>query len=316
MRLTRSLTALAALAFALVAALVLTTGPAQAAGPAYVALGDSYSAGNGARQLHQFERRLPPQQQRLPRRCGPVPTAPSSFTFAACSGAVTTDVTGSQLGGLNSSTGLVSVTIGGNDAGFSDVMTTCVTGSDSDCVNRVNTAETYVRNTLPGRLDTVYNAIRAKAPNAKVVVLATRTCTTLNVFCIGLSATKHQKMDEAADVLDTHHAVVAAAHGFAFGDVRDHFGATNCAPGDDYLHSLGHLPELGVVPPHGHRPLGRLPACPQRQRLIAPPAPRPGPRSHDGGGGPRRETRVASSSGSGRSSARPGSPGRRSRRGP
>lgn len=237
MRLTRSLTALAALAFALVAALVLTTGPAQAAGPAYVALGDSYSAGNGAGNYISSSGDCHRSNSAYPALWASA-HSPSSFTFAACSGAVTSDVTGSQLGGLNSSTGLVTVTIGGNDAGFSDVITTCVTGSDSTCVNRVNTAEAFVRSTLPGRLDTVYNAIHAKAPNAHVVVLGYPDIYTLNVFCIGLSATKHQKIDEAADVLDTTTASVAAAHGFTFGDVRTTFKGHELCSGDDYLHSL------------------------------------------------------------------------------
>ncbi|MDD1061050.1 SGNH/GDSL hydrolase family protein [Streptomyces cocklensis] len=221
----------------MVAALVLTTGPAQAAGPAYVALGDSYSAGNGAGNYISSSGDCHRSNSAYPALWASA-HSPSSFTFAACSGAVTSDVTGSQLGGLNSSTGLVTVTIGGNDAGFSDVITTCVTGSDSTCVNRVNTAEAFVRSTLPGRLDTVYNAIHAKAPNAHVVVLGYPDIYTLNVFCIGLSATKHQKIDEAADVLDTTTASVAAAHGFTFGDVRTTFKGHELCSGDDYLHSL------------------------------------------------------------------------------
>lgn len=236
MRLTRPFAVLIAAVSALVSALVLT-GPAQAAGPAYAALGDSYSAGNGAGNYISSSGNCHRSNSAFPALWASA-HSPSSFTFAACSGAVTSDVTGSQLGALNSSTGLVTVTIGGNDAGFSDVITTCVTGSDSTCVNRVNTAETFVRSTLPGRLDTVYNAIHAKAPNAHVVVLGYPDLYTLNVFCIGLSATKHQKIDEAADVLDTTTASVAAAHGFTFGDVRPTFKGHELCSGDNYLHSL------------------------------------------------------------------------------
>jgi lysophospholipase L1-like esterase len=236
-KLSRPLTALTALASALTAALVFS-GPAQAAGPAYVALGDSYSAGNGAGNYISSSGDCHRSNSAYPALWAAA-HSPSSFTFAACSGAVTTDVTGSQLGGLSSSTGLVSLTIGGNDAGFSDVMTTCVTGSDSTCVNRVSTAETYIRNTLPGRLNTTYNAIRAKAPNAKVVVLGYPDMYDLSAWiCLGLSDTKHQKIDEAADVLDSTIASVAASHGFAFGDVRSTFRGHELCSGDDYLHSL------------------------------------------------------------------------------
>jgi lysophospholipase L1-like esterase len=213
------------------------TGPAQAAGPSYVALGDSYSAGNGAGNYISSSGNCHRSNSAYPALWASA-HSPSSFTFAACSGAVTTDVTNSQLGSLTSSTGLVTITIGGNDSGFSDVMTTCVTGSDSDCVNRVNTAETYVKTTLPARLDAVYNAIRAKAPNARVVVLGYPDMYTLNVFCIGMSATKHQKIDEAADLIDTTTAGRASAHGFVFGDVRSTFKGHELCSGDDYLHSL------------------------------------------------------------------------------
>lgn len=236
MRRVKLLSALATFGLAMMFSLALT-GPAHAAGPAYVALGDSYSAGNGAGNYDS-------SSGDCHRSLGAYPYlwknahTPSSFADTSCSGAVTTDVTNSQLGPLSSATGLVSLTIGGNDAGFSDVMTTCVTGSDTTCVNRVNQAETYARNTLPARLDATYDAIRAKAPNAKVVVLGYPRVYTLDVFCVGLSSAKHSKIDEAADVLDGVIAARAAAHGFVFGDVRTTFGGHELCSSDDWLHSL------------------------------------------------------------------------------
>lgn len=235
-RLRSTLTAFGAAIIALTVSLVFT-GPAQAAGPAYVALGDSYSSGNGAGNYDSASGDCHRSFSAYPYLWKNA-HAPSSFADTACSGAVTTDVTNSQLGPLNSSTGLVSLTIGGNDAGFADVITTCVLSSDSGCVDRVNQAETYAQNTLPARLDATYNAIRAKAPNARVVVLGYPRIYTLNVFCIGLSATKHQKIDEAADVLDNVIKTRAQAHGFVFGDVRDNFGGHELCSGDDYLHDI------------------------------------------------------------------------------
>jgi hypothetical protein len=232
----KSLSALAALCLAALLSLALAV-PAQAAGPVYVALGDSYSAGNGAGNYDSASGGCHRSFNAYPYLWKNA-HAPSSFADTSCSGAVTTDVTNSQLGPLSSATTLVSLTIGGNDAGFSDVMTTCVTGSDTDCVNRVNQAENYARNTLPARLDTTYNAIRAKAPNAKVVVLGYPHVYTLGVFCIGLSDTKHRKIDEAADVLDSVISGRAAAHGFVFGDVRSTFNGHELCSGDDWLHSL------------------------------------------------------------------------------
>lgn len=240
MRRIKSLSALATLSVAIMFSLVLT-GPAQAAGPSYAALGDSYSAGNGAGNYDSSSGDCHRSFSAYPYLWKNA-HAPSSFADTSCSGALTTDVTNSQLGPLNSATGLVSLTIGGNDAGFSDVMTTCVTGSDSDCVNRVNQAESYAQNTLPARLDATYDAIRAKAPNAKVVVLGYPRMYTLNVYCVGLSDTKHRKIDEAADVLDNVIANRAAAHGFVFGDVRTTFNGHELCSGDGWLHSLVYSP--------------------------------------------------------------------------
>ncbi|WP_181139192.1 hypothetical protein [Streptomyces sp. Ru72] len=85
--------------------------------------------------------------------------------------------------------------MGGDDAGSSDVITTCVSGSDSDCVNRVDQAESHARNALPARLDATYDAIRAKAPNAEVVVLRYPHVYTLDVFYAGFSDTDQAPQD-------------------------------------------------------------------------------------------------------------------------
>src|SRR5215467_5227725 len=99
----------------------------------YVALGDSYSSGVGAGSESS-------SCGQSPNAYGPkwaAANSPASFTFAACSGAKTTDVISSQLSSLSSSTTLVSVTIGGNDAGFSSIMETCVLDSTSSCESAV-----------------------------------------------------------------------------------------------------------------------------------------------------------------------------------
>ncbi len=236
MRRTKSLAALATMLFAAVFGLAFA-GPAQAAGPAYVALGDSYSAGNGAGNYDSSSGDCHRSLSAYPYLWKNA-HAPSSFADTACSGAVTTDVINNQLGPLNSSTGLVSITIGGNDAGFASIIETCVIDSDADCATAVNNAENYARNTLPARLDATYNAIHAKAPNAKVVVLGYPHMYTLNTFCVGLSAADHTKINEGADVLDSAIAARAAAHGFTFGDVRSTFNGHELCSGDAWLHSI------------------------------------------------------------------------------
>ena len=120
----------------------------------YVALGDSYSSGEGdppfisgtdttANQCHRATKAYGPQieaEQKIPN---------TEFTFQACSGAVMADFVANLLGGSGQytdgaqldaiapagqpsiSTGLVTLSIGGNDAGFPFVLRACVTGTGS-----------------------------------------------------------------------------------------------------------------------------------------------------------------------------------------
>jgi lysophospholipase L1-like esterase len=237
MRLSRFLSAASAIFFT--AALALTGAQsAHAATTTYVALGDSYSAGVGAGSYDSSSGDCYRSSNAYPVLWSNA-HHPSGFTFAACSGAVTTDVTSSQLGSLSSGTTLVSITIGGNDAGFSDVMETCVLDSTSTCVSRVQQAEDYVNNTLPARLDAVYSAIHSKAPNAHVVVLGyPRFYQTGVWYCIGLSDTARSAINTAADTLDGVIAKRAADHGFTFADVRSAFSTHELCSGDAWLHSV------------------------------------------------------------------------------
>src|SRR6478609_5036002 len=143
---------------------------ANAAGVNYVALGDSYSAGVGSGSYTSESGSCSRSTKAYP-YLWKTPHAPTSFAFVACSGAKTGDVAANQLGALSTSTTLVSITIGGNDAGFASTMQTCVLDSESACLSAVNTAKSYAVNTLPGKLATLYGQIKAKAPNAHVVVL-------------------------------------------------------------------------------------------------------------------------------------------------
>lgn len=135
----------------------------------------------------------------------------------------------------------MSISVGGNDAGFADVMMTCVLQSDSSCLSRIATAKAYVDSTLPGNLDNVYSAIRDRAPNAHVVVLGYPRFYRLGTSCLGLSETKRKAINDAADHLNTAIAKRAADHGFTFGDVRPTFSGHEICSGSSWLHSVNWL---------------------------------------------------------------------------
>jgi lysophospholipase L1-like esterase len=212
--------------------------PASAATGKYVALGDSYASGTGAGSYGNSggcKRSANSYPQLWANANGP-----SSFAFVACSGAVTNDVLNNQVGSITSDTALVTISIGGNDAGFADVMTSCNTGSDSACVSRNQQAQDFARTTLPGRLNNVYTQIRNRAPSARVVVLGYPHIYQLNGSCwVGLSETKRAAINQSSDVLASVTAGRASAYGFTFVDTRNSFvGHEICASGTRWLNSV------------------------------------------------------------------------------
>src|SRR5262245_30240638 len=217
----------------------LATVPVAAAATGkYVALGDSYSSGAGGGSYGSSGscKRSANAYAQLWANAN----APSSFSFVACSGAVTTDVLNNQVGPVTADTSLVTISIGGNDAGFADVMTDCNLGSDSTCVSRNQQAQTYARNTLPARLDAVYTQISGRAPSARVVVLGYPHIYQLSGSCaIGLSETKRAAINQSSDVLAEVIRGRASAFGFTFVDGRTAFsGHEICASGARWINSL------------------------------------------------------------------------------
>ena len=214
--------------------------PAAAATVRYVALGDSYSSGVGAGS-YTTESGDCLRSTKAYSQLWANAHSPTSYRSVACSGAKTTDVNAGQLSALSSVTTLVSITIGGNDVGFAQVMEDCVLYGTDTCVSEVNAAEAAARTQLPGKLDTTYNGIRSHAPNARVVVLSYPRFYHLNVwYCVGLSETSRAKINEGADVLDGVISAATSRHGFHFADVRSRFanGHEICDGSASWLHNI------------------------------------------------------------------------------
>ncbi|OLR91098.1 SGNH/GDSL hydrolase family protein [Actinokineospora bangkokensis] len=180
----------------LCAALVCAAVPASASvvpGPVfgeYVALGDSYAAGP----------LVPDAVRDAPAGCarstGNYPSLLArwlrvgSFTDVTCSGARTADLTGPQvfrsgtnppqLAAVTSSTDLVTLTIGGNDVGFGEIVATCAREGSKDPAGDLCTRY-YARpgsdvltervNEVAERVTEVLRTIHRTAPRAKVVLV-------------------------------------------------------------------------------------------------------------------------------------------------
>lgn len=214
--------------------------PAHAASPAYTALGDSYSSGVGTRTYYSDGTSC----YRSP-YAYPVLDAANigaTLTFAACLGARVSDVLNTQLGSLSATTAYVTVSVGGNDAGFTSVITQCALPWPYTCWGDINNANSYITNTLPAALDNLYTTIRARAPNARVVVVGyprlfnESDCQSLSRISPGEQAA----MNDTADLLATTTRDRALAHGFAFADPRTAFTGHAVCDSVEWLNGLSY----------------------------------------------------------------------------
>lgn len=215
-------------------AIMATAVPSQAFAVNYSALGDSYASGTGTREY--FDENCQKSNHAYPAQLAA--EQGMNLNFAACSGARIGDVQG-QLGGLNADTGLVTVSAGGNDTGWTDVVIQCALPG-VNCQDDVEKAEAFIRDELPGRLTTLYGEIRAKAPNAKVVVITYpllfngEDCNAGTFF----SGAEMESMNRAAGLLDDVTAGVAAQHGFSVLDPRAAFTGHAVCDSEEWLNGL------------------------------------------------------------------------------
>jgi len=222
--------ALAALAPVLVVA-GLPAAPAGAAAPSYVALGDSYSSGVGTRGYISDGTSCQRSTYAYPSLIAAA--RGYALNFRACSGAKISDVTSTQLGALGPSTSYVTISVGGNDAGFSDVLTECAQpGWMSDCNGAIDGAQAYIDNKLPAALSTLYAAIRSRATAARVVVVGYprlfngEDCNAGTWF----SPAEETRLNATADLLNSKLSSAASARGFAFANPTTRFvGHAVCA---------------------------------------------------------------------------------------
>ncbi len=212
-------------AIALLAPLALGVGTASAAPRApfvYDALGDSYGSGYGvppydggrcARSDAAYARQVD-GRMRL-----------DLDDFVACAGATTASlVAGGQLDALDADTDLVTISIGGNDIGWSSAVVACLGPSDAACTGAMEATTQRISAQLPGLLDGLYAQIADRAQGAHVVVTGyPRLFSPEYGAYLGASPAEQQSLNDGADLLNSVIADAAAAHGFQFVDVTKRF---------------------------------------------------------------------------------------------
>ena len=211
--LARFVRAIAALAV-VVALAASFAGAGAAAGATYAALGDSYSSGVGTgsytvdsackRSVYAYPY-LWTQKH-----------AGTALSFVACSGAKTSDLLSTQIQAVTSATTLVTMTIGGNDIGFANLIYQCTL---SDCSTALDSARANLAATLGAALDNVYTTVKSRAAiGAKIVVLGyPRVFSGASCFgSLGISATEETKANQLSDALDQLTATRAATDGVTY----------------------------------------------------------------------------------------------------
>jgi len=238
-------TAVAVTTAGLVTAVSVLPAAGAASSVGYVALGDSYSSGLGAGSYISSSGSCDRSTNAYPEQWAAA-NSPASFVSVACAGATTSDVIGSQVSALSAATTLVSITIGGNDAGFSGVMQTCVLKSTSSCLSAVATAKSVVTSQLPASLASTLHAIRQHAPGARIVVLGYPDLYDLSKSgtCIGLSTQDRTALNSGAEALDSALLMAvktAADPGIVYADVRGQFATHEICDSGSWLHSVNLL---------------------------------------------------------------------------
>ena len=203
-----------AAALLVLAAFAAVSAAAARGADTYAALGDSYSSGvgTGSYTLNSACKRGVYAYPYLYTQAHPG----TSMTFVACSGAKTSDLLASQISAVTSATTLVTMTIGGNDIGFANLIYQCTLG---ECSAALDSTRANLETTLGAALDSVYTTVKSRAAfSAKIVVLGyPRVFSGAGCFgTLGISSTERTKANALADSLDQTIAAHAAAQGVTY----------------------------------------------------------------------------------------------------
>jgi lysophospholipase L1-like esterase len=205
---------------------------------AYVALGDSYSSGTGTGSYLNDGTSCQRSVYAYPSL--DAAALGLTLTFRACSGATVSDVTSVQLDALSGTTNFVTVSVGGNDAGFADVVSTCAGSDTTACLNAINGAQSFITTTLPGRLTTLYGSIKVLAPNAKVIVVGYPRLFNGTDCSIWTSFTTSEltALNATADLLNGVIATAASGAGAVFADPTQKFAGHAVCDGTPWINNV------------------------------------------------------------------------------
>ncbi len=221
------------------AVVALVPRAAEASSRQLVALGDSYASGVGTRAYFPASGTCKRSPYAYPVR--DAHRLGASLSFAACAGATVDRVLHDQVPRLAAETTDVTLTVGGNDAGFGSVMLACAEPrSTKKCYAAIKAAKRYISTTLPKRLDRLYAAVRRHASDAHVVVVGYprlfngEDCNAGTWFSPG----EERRLNATADLLDQVSGARSTAAGFDFADPRSAFARHAICAAHEWVNGL------------------------------------------------------------------------------
>lgn len=246
----------------------------QALAGKYIAMGDSFASGEGAWDYEEgtdFDDRddLWPfnDDEEDHNRChrsenayAQILAADNDFAdgnqFVACSGAVVDDFTDSngsntdeqaQLDALDENTSLVTLSVGGNDLGFADVLRDCVLNGEGgvgfidSCQEKHDDRITKRLPQLKQELIALYQKAKQQAPNARIIVVGYPPLFEENPeddYGNLLFAEDQEWMNERAGDLNDILESAATEAGVEFADPTDAFRGHGVGSDDPWFNDL------------------------------------------------------------------------------
>ena len=194
--------------------------------PSLAALGDSYSSGEGNPPFDAASGACHRSPQAWPRLLDTEDEAVDTVAHIACSGArigaLTSGISGeaaqlTQLGAVDPAPDLVTLTIGGNDLGFAEILWDCIW---LNCATdgKVAAKRTLLRNTLARRLADTYRAVRSRTSADVIVVGYPRLFprTPAGGCRLWLADNERTALNDLAAALDSAAATAAATAGVTY----------------------------------------------------------------------------------------------------
>lgn len=228
---TVAVAAIAALALVGAAAQPADAGPLTPNRGRYAALGDSYAAGVGNPSLKN--------SGTAGRSAAAYPVlladGVNKVTFLAVSGATTARVATDQVPQIPRGVEQVTLTVGGNDVGFSQVVGACTTSTFQACALAVNDASARIPGMMAGLADLI-DEIEEQAPRAEIYVTGYPILFQApGVYC----GPEIAVVDAANAQLNAAIETVATSSGATYVDVASEFEGHGICSADSWILRAG-----------------------------------------------------------------------------